>query len=217
MFPLQACLGYEITQTLFVGKHTLLVEGPSEVLYLTWFRRKLAALGRTSLDRRWTMTPCGGITKVAAFLSLFGANKLHVTVLTDFAKKEKTKVEELRKSEMLRDGHVLTCDTYAAKPEADIEDLFGNAGYVDLASRALGLTGSQTIGLPPTPDERVIKCVERAAAGLPASTPEFDHYLPSSFLMEQTSGFTLVEEATALDRLERLFKDLNGLLAGEAD
>jgi len=28
LFPLQAALGYEISQTLFVGEHTLLVEGP---------------------------------------------------------------------------------------------------------------------------------------------------------------------------------------------
>ena len=34
LFPLQGALGYEITQTLFVGKNTLLVEGPSDILYL---------------------------------------------------------------------------------------------------------------------------------------------------------------------------------------
>lgn len=52
----------------------------------------------------------------------------------DFAKKEKNTIEELRKSDLLSKGHVLTCDTYAAKPEADIEDLFGNAGYLDLTA-----------------------------------------------------------------------------------
>lgn len=84
VFPLQAALGYEITQTLFVGKHTLLVEGPSDLLYLKWFQKQLAALGRTSLDRRWTISPCGGIDKVAAFMSLFRGNNLHVAVLTDY-------------------------------------------------------------------------------------------------------------------------------------
>ncbi|MFP3449507.1 hypothetical protein SB765_31760, partial [Pseudomonas sp. SIMBA_067] len=34
LFPLQGALGYEITQSLFVGKNTLLVEGPSDILYL---------------------------------------------------------------------------------------------------------------------------------------------------------------------------------------
>jgi predicted ATPase len=34
LFPLQGALGYEITQSLFIGKHTLLVEGASDILYL---------------------------------------------------------------------------------------------------------------------------------------------------------------------------------------
>lgn len=96
VFPLQAALGYEITQTLFVGKHTVLVEGPSEILYLTWFSRKLAAANRVGLDPRWVLSPCGGVDKVPAFMSLFGGNKLDIAVLTDLASGQKKKVRDLR-------------------------------------------------------------------------------------------------------------------------
>src|SRR4029077_3372121 len=65
LFPLQGALGYEITQTLFVGKHTLLVEGPSDLLYLTAFSQALKKDGRTSLDPRWTISTVGGADKVA--------------------------------------------------------------------------------------------------------------------------------------------------------
>jgi hypothetical protein len=34
LFPLQGALGYEIAQSFFIGKHTLLVEGASDILYL---------------------------------------------------------------------------------------------------------------------------------------------------------------------------------------
>jgi predicted ATP-dependent endonuclease of OLD family len=68
LFPLQAALGYEITQTLFIGEHSLLVEGPAEILYLPWFSRKLESKGKKGLDKRWTLTPCGGIDKIPAFL-----------------------------------------------------------------------------------------------------------------------------------------------------
>ena len=40
LFPLQGALGYEATQTLFVGEHTLLLEGPSDILYLQAFSRR---------------------------------------------------------------------------------------------------------------------------------------------------------------------------------
>jgi predicted ATP-dependent endonuclease of OLD family len=43
LFPLQAALGYEITQSLFVGEHTLLVEGPSDILYLKAASNALSA------------------------------------------------------------------------------------------------------------------------------------------------------------------------------
>ena len=33
-FPLHAALGVELTQTLFVGPNVLLVEGPSDLIYL---------------------------------------------------------------------------------------------------------------------------------------------------------------------------------------
>jgi len=38
--PLQRALDYEITQTLFIGWHTLLVEGESDILYIRWFSRQ---------------------------------------------------------------------------------------------------------------------------------------------------------------------------------
>ena len=85
LFPLQAALAYEISQSLITAEHTVLVEGPSEVLYFQWFKRKLASLGRTTLDDRWVVTPCGGIDKVAAFLTLFAGRQLHIAVVLDYA------------------------------------------------------------------------------------------------------------------------------------
>ena len=73
LFPLQAALGYDLTQTLFVGEHNLLVEGPSDLLYVQWADRELRKRGRTGLDPRCTVTPCGGITKVPSFMALSGA------------------------------------------------------------------------------------------------------------------------------------------------
>lgn len=212
VFPLQACLGYEMTQTLFIGRHALLVEGPSDLLYLTWFRAKLAAIGRTTLDRRWTITPCGGIDKVATFVALFGGeNKVHVAVLTDFAMGDKSKVEKLRRSKLLADGHVFTADTYTAMGEADVEDLIGEAGYLDLVNRALGLQGAAQLGPRPS-GGRIVKWVDEQARILPAGTPAFDHYLPAAHLVGLGQAFSIADEASALNRFERLFCDLNKLL-----
>ena len=68
LFPLQGALGYEATQTLFVGEHTLLVEGPSDILYLQALSTALKARGRTALDSRWTICPAGGIDRIMPFV-----------------------------------------------------------------------------------------------------------------------------------------------------
>jgi len=86
LFPLRACLGYDVTQTLFVGEHSLLVEGPSDYLYLRWFSELLRQTDRTSLDSRWTITPCGGLDKIASFVALFGAQDLDLVALGSVGK-----------------------------------------------------------------------------------------------------------------------------------
>lgn len=216
VFPLQACLGYEITQTLFIGDHNLLVEGPSDLLYLKWFQRKLAELGREALDRRWTIVPCGGIDKVAAFMSLFRGNELHVAVLADFKAGDKRKIEKLRKSKLLAGGHVFTVDTFAGKPEADIEDILGDGAYCDLVNRCYELSGGNKIAPPreghSDREGRIVPRVEERMRLMPPAVEEFDHYRPSEFLTEQGLAVELEELGAALDRFGNLFKALNPLL-----
>jgi predicted ATP-dependent endonuclease of OLD family len=221
LFPLRACLGYEITQTLFVGKHNLLVEGPSDLLYLDWFRRKLAAAKRTTLDPRWTIVPCGGLPKVSAFMSLFGGNELHCAVLCDLADGGKKEVEKLRSSELMRADHVLTVDTYAGKPQADTEDLLGNAGYVALVNAACGLTGASAISATNADGTsiagRIVKHVEQAFPAPKPGEPDFNHTMPADWLVRQGIAFTLTDEAAAMNRFEKLFTDFNKLLEPTAE
>ncbi len=218
LFPLQGALGYEITQSLFVGKHTLIVEGPSDILYLQAASAELARRNRVKLDSRWTMCPAGGVDKVAAFLSLFGGNKLHVAVLVDYAQGQKGKVEALRKSKLLQDGHIFTTTDFCNQPEADVEDLFGNQLYAELVNKACGFTGNDALSTASIQSAqesspRVVKKVE-ALLRLRPNVPEFDHYVPAFWLVQNPLWFSTndVERAAALDRFEDLFKKLNALL-----
>jgi hypothetical protein len=215
LFPLQAALGYEITQSLFVGEHTLLVEGPSDILYLKAVSNELLARRRTSLDKRWVVCPSNGIDKVAAFLSLFGGNKLHVAVLLDYAKGQKKKVDQIKESKLLQDGHVFTITDFVTQDEGDVEDLLGAELYVKLVNAAYGqqLEPAKILGLAPeTP--RLVRKVGAAFKLLPPETAEFDHYGPSAWLIENPKELrgksTTVTEA--LDRFEELFRRLNALL-----
>jgi energy-coupling factor transporter ATP-binding protein EcfA2 len=216
LFPIRAALGYDITQTLFVGEHSLLVEGPSDLLMLRWASEELTARGRPALDHRWTITPCGGVRKVGSFLSLFGAQKLHIAVLVDYAHGDKGSVRSLREDGLLRDGHVLTADMFVdGQDEADIEDLLGRRLYIEVVNKAYGLSSTQRLKAAKAADapDRVVKEVEDHFKLLTGGVPEFSHLRPAAHLLEHRAEFA---EATgiedALDRFEKLFAQLNAFL-----
>jgi len=215
LFPLQAALGYDITQTLFIGKDALLVEGPSDLLYARFFSRQLERKGRTGLDHRWVITPVGGLEKVGSFLALFAGNRLHVAVLTDFHEGQKKKVRELRESDLLKKGHVFSAEMYADQPEADVEDILGRPLYVALVNESYGLGGKQRLHEKrgPKAPVRVVKEAEEHFATLDPDAPIFSHYDPAWFLAERPDlAEKLPGMEEALARFEKLFADLNALL-----
>lgn len=214
LFPLRAALGYELSQPLFVGQFSLLVEGPSDLLYLQWFSDKLAQQRRTYLDRRWTITPCGGLKKVHTFMSLFGANGLHMAVLTDYGTGDKRAVGELRDSDLMRDGHVFTADMFIDEDEGDIEDIIGRDNYSVLVKQTYKLTVKQALPKkrPEKADLRVTKEVARHFSTLPPTVAEYDHFAPARFLVTQGGEEAWPVLDGALERFERLFRELNALL-----
>ena len=199
LFPLQGALGYEATQTLFVGEHTLLVEGPSDILYLQVFSNALEARGRTKLDSRWTMCPAGSIDRIMPFVSLFAGKDLHVAVLTDFAHGAKGKVRKIRKSDILRAGHVYTVADFVDAPEADIEDIFDSEIYAEIVNRSYALPEPHRVTTEKldqdTATTRLVKRVEAMFAIMPESIPEFDHFTPAAWLIRNPAMLTGESEA----------------------
>ena len=218
IFPLQGALGYEITQTLFVGKNTLLVEGPSDILYLKALSAELVRRGRTGLLPDWAICPAGGIGKVMPFVGLFKGNELNVAAFVDVAKGAKRKVEELRASEILKSGSVLTATEYTGKSEADTEDLFAPGLLVDILNAAYGLAGDDVLTVEnlEAADVTTPRLIEKAAAYfrlLPESVPMLDHYVPALWLFENQGVLRAdsVAVAETLERAEKLFVAVNEL------
>ncbi len=221
VFPLQGALGYSLTQSLFIGKHTILVEGPSDILYLKALSTELTKRRRLSLDPEWVLCPSGGLDKIQAFVSLFAGNGLDVVALADFAKKDQKKIEAMRRTQILKAGGLLTIHEFADKEEADIEDLFELETFSEIVNAAYGLDTAHSL----TPEKldaadtntvRLVKKAEAFFRVLPDEIPTFDHFIPASWLIEHPSVLSADTPAVlaTLDRAERLFKELNNLKAG---
>ena len=217
LFPLQGALGYEITQTLFVGKNTLLVEGPSDILYLTVLSNALGRLKRIALSPAWTLYPVGGIGNVRSFVALFGGSKINIAVLADYASGGKKDIERIRALEVLATGRVLTMDAFAAKPEADTEDLFEESLLLEIVNEAYGLKGKAAItraklGAAGIGGSRLVPAIEAVfRTDTPPSLGDFNHYRPAEYLMLNPGKLDPAESRVAetLDRAEKLFIEFN--------
>ncbi len=219
LFPLQGALGYEVTQSLFIGANTLLVEGPSDILYLQVLSQALIKRRRKGLDPKWTLCPSGGIDKIAPFVRLFGGNRINMAVLSDIANGDKTKIENLKKADILKAGHFYTCADFTGQSEADVEDLFKADLFVEMLNGAykppaahLVTTASLTAA---SPSPRIVKKAEALFKLMPASVAEFDHFGASRWLLENPS---LLDAETpsinsTLDQFEAVFKAFNALVS----
>jgi hypothetical protein len=216
IFPLLGVLGVDATQTLFVGKHNLLVEGPADVMYIHWARNELRSRKRTALDIRWTVVPTGGIGNISSFVSLFSGRSLDIATLTDFKSGGKSRVRDLRVSKLLESGRVFSAEKYAGQKEADIEDVLGRQFYVELVNRCYALPEGQRLPTqkPAGAPERVVNEVEAHFTTLPPDAPHFDHYGPAEYLVEHWGELrsALPHSEAALTRFEQFFTDVNKLL-----
>ena len=218
LFPLQGALGYEVTQSMFIGSNTWLVEGPSDILYLQVLSQALRKRGRVGIDKRWTLCPSGGIDKIAPFVRLFGGNSIHVAVLSDVANADKKKIEAVKREQILRAGRFFTVADFVGQQEADVEDLIDaelfaqilNSAYKPPAGKEVTKEGLQAAA----ETERVVKKAEAFFKLMPPEVPEFDHFAPARWLLEnqQVLDSDTVPVVATLDKAEKVFQAFNDLL-----
>ena len=211
-FPLHAALGVELTQTLFVGPNVLLVEGPSDVIYLQYLSEQLIKAGKTGLDDRWVLVPGGGISKLAAFLTLFGANQMKVCVLADSSAQNNKTIGSLKASGKMYDAGIVQVGDASGVGEADIEDLLPAQLYVDLVNEAYrGELAGTSLTLDELPDgPRIVKRVEDAFVSRDVNKGRLNHYSPAGALLRMKEITEMSDEQ--LSAAEVLIQKINALL-----
>lgn len=207
LFPLQAALGYNIAQNLFVSKNNLLVEGVSDLVYLTILSDHLKSNNRVSLNEEITIVPVGGLEKVSTFIALLGANKLKIACVLDSFNdpKGKAKLEDLIKGNIIKERSVKFFDEYVAGNKADIEDLFEPNEYVDLFNQAF--KGRYAEIVLEELDARLPTILMRICKKL--NIDRFNHYVPAKYLAQNPNCINISDNT--LKRFEQMFTEVNKL------
>lgn len=208
LFPLQAALGYDIAQNLFVSKKNLLVEGVSDLIILTTLSGILESEKRTFLRPDVTVVPTGGLEKVATFISLLRGSKLEIACLLDSYTdpKGKEKLEFLIREKIVQKNKIRFFDEYLSDyDKADLEDLFTKKDYLKLFNSAFN-EYSNIAEKDLNPDIKQVIIQINRHLGI----PRFNHYRPANQLVKLGIDKSFFDKET-LDNFEKVFIDINKL------
>jgi predicted ATP-dependent endonuclease of OLD family len=216
IFPLQAALGWTVAQNLFISKRNLLVEGPSELLYLQAVSAMLEQSGGGGLRPDLTIVPTGGLDNLATFIALLGASGLKLVVLHDYKGLPEQKLAALVKDKLMAAKSLFHVgqfrDATAPHRASDIEDLFPVETYLDYfrSTFSTQLGGASLLAADLPPGDRVVHRLEQhiKAKGLNLRpSGGFNHYLVASRFA--TSPPSTLDPDT-LNRFKALFAAVNG-------
>lgn len=206
LFPLQAALGYDIAQNLFISPKNLLVEGVSDLMYLQVMSNILLSMDREGLKDDITIVPVGGLDKVATFISLLRGQELQIACLLDTFTdaKGKAKIEDLVVGKIIQKNKIKFFDEFLEEyNQADIEDLFTKEDYLKLYNEAFGkdiklsdLNGS------------IKPIVIQLNTYL--GVTRFNHYTPANKLVQKGVTADHFDDRT-LDNFEKVFNTINKL------
>ena len=215
LFPLQGALAYDVTQTLFVGPNTLLVEGVSDMFYIDTMTAILERVGRVGLSSKWTLSPVGGVDKIATFVALLRSQKgLNVATLIDLQKRDEQKIENLYKQKLLQKRQVLTFAIFTKTSEADVEDMFDVPFYLELVNGEYKAEITKPVSESDLPSHpRMLIRLEKYFEKEPLKTgARFNHYRPARYFAEHADDLSSHLSAQTLQRFDDAFQELNGLV-----
>ncbi|WP_298491511.1 ATP-dependent endonuclease [uncultured Maritimibacter sp.] len=209
LFPLQAALGYDLAQSLFIGPNNLVVEGVTDFWILSAVSAHLNDQGKAGLDKRLTITPAGGAQKVHYMVALLTSEQLKVIVLFDDEKDAKATRNDLVKGKLLRsDNVVFASEAFEAPPsEADIEDILDPVVYEKLIREAYT---DELKGKTLEINTHVPRIARRFEAAFKALSIDFHKTRPTRlFLQKMATDPASVLPTESEDQFERLFKAIN--------
>jgi len=208
LFPLQAALGYDIAQNLFVSKKNLLVEGVSDLIILTSLSGILETERRTFLRPDITIVPTGGLEKVATFISLLRGSKLEIACLLDSYTdpKGKEKMEGFIRNNIVQKNKIRFFDEYLPDyNKADLEDLFTKKDYLKLFNSAFD-EYSNIVEKDLNADiKQIIIQINKHL-----DIARFNHYRPANQLVKLGLDKSFFDKET-LDNFEEVFTEVNKL------
>ncbi len=141
LFPLQAGLGYQLVQSLFIGKRQLIVEGLTDYWILKAFDQGLRQRGGTGLRDDVIIVPSAGVNKLLPLASMLIGHDVEVVAFLDGDEPGRKEGKKLTESLLAKEpGRCLFVgDFVEGKRNAELEDIFPENLYLEAVREAYAL------------------------------------------------------------------------------
>ena len=215
VFPLQMALGYQMAQTLFMAPHCLMVNNPSDLIYLQVMGNLVSRDHDIRIDPRWVIIPIGGTDNLATFVSLLGENYVSVAVMMDITPTNRQKIDDINQStETFADNPIKWVEVTRVR-DADIEDLFPPHLYLDLVNQAYEnhLKEPLTMKLITDRNPRIVERISLYFEKNNICDGIFDRYIPAAYLLENFNVWQNVIPPETVEKISTLISKINALLA----
>ncbi len=207
LFPLQAALGYDIAQNLFISEKNLLVEGVSDLIYLQVISDILEQNNRIYLNKDITIVPVGGMDKVATFISLLRGSDLNIVCLLDSFTdaKSKAKLDDITRGKIISSKNIIYFDEFTNKNKSDIEDLFLKSDYLKLFNEAFTEFDNIKEDNLNSDIDRVLIQISKVIG-----KDRFNHYRPANQLAKMGVEIDFFSDTT-IENFEKVIKKVNAI------
>lgn len=138
LFPLQAALGYQLAQSLFLSKRQLIVEGITDYWILKALQQVLSQKGLPTLREDIVIIPAAGVSKLLPLASMLIGHNIEIAALLDGD--EPARKEGKKLVDKLLAGEDRKClfigDFVERAPTAELEDIFPLEYYLSAVKEA---------------------------------------------------------------------------------
>ena len=217
VFPLQMALGYQMAQTLFLSPHCLMVNSPSDLIYLQVLGDMVAAESGIRIDPRWVIIPVGSTDNLSTFVTLLGENYVSVAVMMDLTPTNKEKIEAINRKNELEGENPVKWVQVTRVRDADIEDLFDPKIYLQLVNLAYAKQLDQTLTMKSITESnpRIVERLKAYFAKTGIAGGVFDRYVPAAYLLENFEDFKIHISEESIEKAKTLVERINSLITEE--
>ncbi len=203
IYPVHAALGLTVSDTLLLGCIPVLVEGPSDQIYLTMIKRYLNSKGKLLNNRELVFIPTGGVRGMGPVTKLVMSRDNELPfVLLDSDKTGKEYVKQLLNGTYNdQKDKVLEVASFLDNKEYEIEDLMPVKTFVETIARTY--RGKTYFDENYKPGEPIVDQIEEWAT--------------NNDVVLEKNGWKVELARTVINQFDRIMKDVPGELEQKWD